>query len=54
MKGGRKRGAVQEKKGQEEDEDCPRAVENNRESQNLRNGKAPETIKSNGLLFRGC
>lgn len=40
--------------GQEEDEDHSRAVENNTESQNLRNGEMTETTKSTCLLFRGC
>lgn len=54
VKGGRKRRGSAEKKGQEEDGDHPRTVENNTESQNLRNGEGPKTTKRTHILIRGC
>lgn len=49
VKGGRKGG--HRKKGQEEDGDHPRAVENNRISEMEKHTK---TTKSTHLIFRGC
>ena len=51
VKGGRKREGGEQEKVQEEDGDHPRAVENNRESQNLQNAKAPRYHPKHLLRF---
>lgn len=51
VKGRRKGGVGYRKKGQEEDGDHPRAVENNRKSEMEKYAK---TTESTHLIFRGC